>query len=167
MDCYLAAALRSLRQSVLVIGYGNSLRCDDGVGQSIAKELAGWGLPNVEAIATHQLTPELAEAVAQVDLVIFVDAYPATAAQDVQIRPLTSAATGTSTGHWCEPQTVLALARSLYGAAPQACWVMVPGVNFGLGQKLSLVATQGMEAALQAVEQLIKAGRTEPCMKSG
>jgi Ni,Fe-hydrogenase maturation factor len=30
-----------------VIGYGNTLRSDDGVGQIIAKQIARWNLPNV------------------------------------------------------------------------------------------------------------------------
>jgi Ni,Fe-hydrogenase maturation factor len=32
---------------ILVIGYGNSLRCDDGVGQAIARRVADWGLKDV------------------------------------------------------------------------------------------------------------------------
>ncbi|MGF1587982.1 MAG: hydrogenase maturation protease [Pleurocapsa sp.] len=58
----------------LVIGYGNTLRSDDGAGQSAANQIAAWGLPNVRSLAVHQLTPELAEDIANADTVIFVDA---------------------------------------------------------------------------------------------
>jgi hydrogenase maturation protease len=166
MDCHLAATLKSLHQSLLVIGYGNLLRSDDGVGQEIAKQVAAWRLPNVEAIAVHQLTPELIERLVMVDIAIFVDAYPVTATeQKIQIRPLELARSGITSGHWCEPQVLLAIAQALYSYRPQAFWVMVPGVNFELGECLSPIAQQGMEAALQAIEHLITSARLEPCMK--
>ncbi len=167
MNCHLAATLKSLRRSVLVIGYGNPLRCDDGVGQQIAKAVATWGIPNVEAIAVHQLTPELAEKLVTVDLAIFVDVYPVLADQEVQVRPLEPAESGMTAGHSCEPQTLLAMTQALYGSYPQAWWVMVPGINFQLGDALSPMTKQGMESALQQIEQLIQTARTEPCMKLG
>ncbi|XGV97904.1 MAG: hydrogenase maturation protease [Leptolyngbya sp. BL-A-14] len=165
MDCHLAATLKSLRHSILVIGYGNLLRRDDGVGQQIAQQVARWGMPNVEAIAVHQLTPELVEPLSMVDLAIFVDACPTTAVPEIQVRPLELARSGMISGHWCEPQLLLAMTHLLYNYYPQAWWVMVPGVDFELGEGLSLIAKQGMEEALQEIEQLIHAARVEPCMK--
>jgi hydrogenase maturation protease len=167
MDCHLAATLKSLHRSILVIGYGNPLRSDDGVGQQIAKEIAGWELPNVETIAVHQLTPELVELLARVDSAIFVDAYSGTTDQDIQIRPLELAESGITTGHWCEPQVLLAMTQALYGSHPRSWWVMVPGVNFELGDACSSIAQQGIENGLQQIEQLIKLARTESCMKLG
>lgn len=165
MSCQLAATLKSLRQSILVIGYGNPLCSDDGVGQLIARAVAAWNMPNVDAIAVHQLTPELTERLEGADSVIFVDAYPATREHTVQVRPLEAAEVGMSAGHWCEPQVLLAMSKALWGYHPQAWWVMVPSINFELGEYLSPVAEQGMEAALHEVEYLIKVARTEPCMK--
>lgn len=171
MDCHLATTLKSLHRSILVIGYGNPLRSDDGVGQQIAKVVASWGMPNLEAIAVHQLTPELAEALARVDVAIFVDAAPATAEQEVQVRLLELVESSMTSGHWCEPQVLLAMVQALYGRHPQAWWVMVPGANFELGDSLSPLAKQGIESALQHIEQLIQeliqAARTKPCMKLG
>ena len=167
MDCHLAATLKSLHQSILVIGYGSPLRSDDGVGQEIAKRVAAWGMPNVEAIAVHQLTPELVELLAKVDIAIFIDAYPATADQEIQVRPLEPAESGITSGHWCEPQVLLAMTQALYSKHPQAWWVMVPGINFELGECFSVIANQGMEAALQEIEQLMQSIRTELCMKLG
>lgn len=165
MNCHLANTLKSLRQSILVIGYGSPLRSDDGVGQEIAKQVTAWGIPNVEAIAVHQLTPELVELLAKVDSAIFIDAYPAAADQKIQVRLLELAESGITSGHWCEPQVLLAMTQALYGNHPQAWWVMVPGVNFELGECFSAVANQGMKAALQEIEQLMKSARTESCMK--
>ncbi len=167
MDCRLAATLKSLRQPMLVIGYGNSLRCDDGVGPQIARAVAAWEIPNVTTIAVHQLTPDLVEAIARADGVIFIDACAVAETPDIQIRPLTLAEAGMTSGHWCEPHVLLAITQALYGYHPRSWWVMVPGVNFELGESLSPVAQQGIEAALEAIEQLIKTARTEPCTKLG
>jgi hydrogenase maturation protease len=100
MSRHLAATLKSLHRSILVIGYGSPLRSDDGVGQQIVKAIAAWGLPNVEAIAVHQLTPELVEPIATVDIAIFIDAYPATVDQEIQVRSLEVAQSGLTSGHW-------------------------------------------------------------------
>ena len=59
---------------LLVIGYGNTLRGDDGVGPRAAEAIATLALPGVRALVCPLLTPELAEAVSQAGVVIFVDA---------------------------------------------------------------------------------------------
>ena len=46
--------------SILVIGYGNTLRRDDAVGCLIADEVACWQRPGVRSMSVAQLTPELA-----------------------------------------------------------------------------------------------------------
>ena len=46
-------------KKTLVIGYGNTLRSDDGVGVWIAGQLAVLHLPNVDVRTCHQLFPEL------------------------------------------------------------------------------------------------------------
>ena len=52
-------------QKALIIGYGNTLRGDDAVGQAAAQALAGEAaIAGAETIACHQLTPELAERIA-------------------------------------------------------------------------------------------------------
>src|SRR5262249_51109422 len=64
----------AMKARLLVIGYGNELRGDDGVGPAAARAVAAWAEPCVQAIATHQLTPELADAIAGAEEVVFVDA---------------------------------------------------------------------------------------------
>jgi Ni,Fe-hydrogenase maturation factor len=43
--------------STLVIGYGNTIRSDDGAGQAVAEALATHALPGVRTQTVHQLTP--------------------------------------------------------------------------------------------------------------
>ena len=60
----------------LIIGYGNLLRGDDAVGCRAAYELEQLFRddPDVEVIASQQLTPEMADDVAGSDFVLFLDA---------------------------------------------------------------------------------------------
>jgi Ni,Fe-hydrogenase maturation factor len=60
---------------VLIVGYGNSLRGDDGAGWHAATRLAADPrLTGARVLARHQLTPELAAEVASASLVVLVDA---------------------------------------------------------------------------------------------
>jgi hydrogenase maturation protease len=59
---------------LLIIGYGNTLRSDDGVGPHVVREIAAQRLPDVTCVVVHQLTPEMAAQVTLADQVLFVDA---------------------------------------------------------------------------------------------
>jgi hydrogenase maturation protease len=140
-----------METTVLVIGYGNTLRSDDGVGQHVAHEVAAQGWPGVRGIAVTQLMPELAANMAQVEQVIFVDAVEGVAKQGVQAMDISAQATTGAMTHHATPQGLLAMAQALYGACPHAMLVSVPGVHFEIGEGLSSVALQGAEIALKLI----------------
>jgi hydrogenase maturation protease len=156
MKCHLAATVKTLRYSILVIGYGNELRGDDGVGQKVARTVHKWGLPNVRSLAVHQLTPELAEELVKVDCVIFVDAYPVSAKPEVQVYPLEPSRSVATIGHTSDPQMLLAIAQALYNYHPIAWWVGIPAVNFELSKTVSPIAQTGMTEAIEEIERLIQ-----------
>jgi len=59
----------------LIIGYGNTLRGDDGFGWRAAEQLAAsHSIGDVEVQTQHQLTPELAQTMSEADTVVFLDA---------------------------------------------------------------------------------------------
>ena len=140
----------------LVIGYGSPLRGDDAVGLRAARILARCGC---HALAVHQLTPELAEAIAQAHTVIFVDA-------DARLSPGTVAVTAVDaaevrTGameHHATPEALLRLAYELYAAAPQAWRVGIGGADFGLGRRLSPAGRRGLRHALAEVARRLTPG---------
>jgi hydrogenase maturation protease len=64
-----------LMPRILIIGYGNPLKSDDGLGWHAAQELSReLTPPGVKVIRAHQLTPELAEEASTAELVLFIDA---------------------------------------------------------------------------------------------
>jgi len=58
---------------VLIVGYGNPLRGDDGWDGTPPKR-CGQPCRIAEIITVHQLTPELAEEASRAELVVFLDA---------------------------------------------------------------------------------------------
>jgi len=145
---------------VLVIGYGNPYRRDDGVALAVVnglRELQGQsplaeGMDGLEdmggeldTLFLQQLAPELAEMVAQYDEVIFVDAhtgqYPELL-REVALRPVSHS---TIVSHHLHPESLLALAKALWGSVPQARLLSVRGYDFDFGTELSPQTLHGSE----------------------
>ncbi|HWX23141.1 MAG TPA: hydrogenase maturation protease [Candidatus Binatia bacterium] len=138
---------------LLVIGYGNTLRSDDGVGPRVAEAVARLNLPGVGTLSCGLLTPELAEPISRADKVIFVDAA-VDAPREVQLRALTPADSSQIMAHAADPRTLLALARDVFGHAPQAWWLTIPVENIGVGENLSPFARRGFSEALREIKKL-------------
>jgi len=138
---------------MLVIGYGNSLRSDDGVGPKVADIIEGLKLHGVGTLSCDVLTPELAEPIARADEVIFVDAA-VDSPKKVRLRPLASADSSQIMAHAADPRTMLAVARDVFGHAPRAWWLTIPVENIGIGDKLSELAQQGLACAVEMIQKL-------------
>ncbi|MCW6035054.1 hydrogenase maturation protease [Spirulina subsalsa FACHB-351] len=143
--------------STLIIGYGNTLRSDDGAGQAIAETVESWGLEGVSSLAVHQLTPELAAEMAQSRQVIFVDVYPSTrdSPQGVQVTAIAPGEKNPTLGHASSPQSLLALCQVLYQTTPVSYWVLVPAENFEFGESFSPLTTQNIPLALEEIQTLL------------
>jgi hydrogenase maturation protease len=142
--------------NLLVIGYGNTLRRDDGVGPRVAEAVAALGLPGVQTLACALLTPELAEPVARAGMVVFVDAA-VDAPRAVQLRRLEPADSARILAHAADPRTLLALARDVFGHAPPAWWLTIPIEALGIGEELSAMARSGSETAVREIQKLASA----------
>jgi hydrogenase maturation protease len=154
-------ALGQSAGGVLVIGYGNALRSDDGVGWHAAALLAeDRRLAGVEVLAVHQLTPELALDMSRASLVILVDATVGDAPGAITVRPL-AADDRSSTGgpgassHHVGPGELLAVAGELYGAVPEALVVSVGVADMEPGEALSPAVAAALPAVANAVVGLI------------
>ncbi len=138
--------------SLLIIGYGNTLRSDDGVGPRVAEAVVALNLPNVQTLACALLTPELADPIARAGAVIFVDAA-VDAPREVQLRPLAPAESSQVMAHAADPRTLLALARDVFGRTPRAWWLTIPIENTGVGEDLTCFAQEGMREAIEMILQ--------------
>ncbi|WP_051039736.1 hydrogenase maturation protease [Synechococcus sp. PCC 7336] len=150
-----------IQSSILIVGFGSSLRSDDWVGRRVVEAIARNPPPGVSTLCVHQLTPELACSIASVSLAIFVDAYPADPAASVQTIALEPRSPQPYNSHISEPRSLLFLAEQLYGHCPPAWWILVPGVNFALGDRLSETAQQGVVEAIDVVAKAIETHQRE------
>lgn len=140
----------------LVIGYGNTLRRDDGVGWWVVEALAGRVDPGqVRMMTCHQLTVELAGLISGFQQVILVDAAKGMnpgAVDCCEVTPDPVAAQ--SMLHYMTPEALLTSALALYGIAPRTRLVTIVGGDFTVGEGL----TPEVAAAIpDAVERIVSA----------
>ncbi len=139
---------------VLVIGYGNILRGDDGAGRVVADEVKRWNLPRVKSHSIHQLTPELAEEISQVRMVIFVDASVC-CSKFIEIRVIHPQCFNMDLVHTGNPSSLLFLSEYIYGNSPLAYWILIPAVIFDFDESLSSVTSVGVKSALDEIKSLV------------
>ncbi len=130
------------RRSPLVIGIGNSLRGDDGVGALLAEQVGGRSV--------QQLTPELAAELAELEAVLFIDAWLAPAGATPELTEIAPAVDVTDS-HRLEPAQLLAISQVLYGRSPAVHLLRVPAYRFDHGITLSAE----LQAALPAARALL------------
>lgn len=135
---------------ILVIGYGNILRSDDGVGVWIADRIAALHLPNVAVRTCHQLHLELVPDLIDYALVILVDAGES--GEPVSHRVSTpSSDLPSSTDHYVSPEILQQLALELYDATIPIHIYTVRGECFDFGSTFSPAVQERARLALEGI----------------
>jgi hydrogenase maturation protease len=142
------------KTALLVIGYGNELRSDDGVGPKTAEVVAEWNLPGVRTLVCHQLTPEFAVPIASAQCVVFIDAT-VDSQNSVELREVQAAGPDQLMAHAADPRILLRLAKEVFGRSPTAFLITIPVENLAFGDKLSGRAREGSRIALQKIRELL------------
>ena len=147
---------------VLVVGYGNSLRGDDGFGWHAARLLASDPrLAGARVLAQHQLLPELAVDVSRAALVVLVDAAAEGDPGSVSVRQIEPRpATPATWSHHLDPETLAGLAQTLYGAVPPIVLVSVAAATFAEGDGLSSALQQALPGVVETVAWVVSQHRT-------
>lgn len=133
---------------ILLIGYGNPGRGDDGLGPALAAEIDAMALPGVTVEIDYQLTVDHAALIAVHDLVIFADAA---IGLDVPFRltRLADPAPQALGSHQVTPEAALHLAGLLYGRTPPGWTLAIAGDDFGeVHEGLSVPARANLGAAV-------------------
>jgi hydrogenase maturation protease len=155
---------------VLLIGFGNPGRLDDGLGPALAAAMERSNLRGVTVDSDYQLTVEDAAAVARHDIVIFADA-DVSGPEPFSFRRIEPAAQWSFSTHAIEPASVLGLADQLFGAQPEGYLLGIRGYEFdAFGERLSRQAQANLAAATTFLENAIRDGNftdtacgTTPC----
>jgi hydrogenase maturation protease len=134
---------------ILVYGYGNPGRLDDGLGPALAAALAAEAIPGVTCDSNYQLSVEDAAAVAAHDVAIFVDADTA-GPEPFWFDRIEPRRELSFSSHSCSPQAVLALAEDLLGGRAEAYLLGIRGYEFNeFGEGLSERAGANLGAAIE------------------
>lgn len=170
--------------TALIIGIGNPLRGDDGVGPWLVAELeeelersGGTTPPKARCRVVRQLLPELAPELADVERLLFVDAWRAPAGSRAELVALDAAgldqASGGaepgswSFGHGFGPGELLALAALLHDAPPRADLLRIPAAQFALPAAaaeagLSATVYRQLPRARRLLRRWLVGPKTEP-----
>lgn len=141
---------------VLVIGYGNPGRLDDGLGPACAEAIERMHIPGVTVDADYQLTVETAAAAAQHEVVVFADAS-VTGPEPFFFRAVEPAAPTSFSTHLIEPEAVMAMTRDLFQAGTKGYALGIRGYEFNaFGETLSAKARGNLAAALRFIVPLLR-----------
>jgi hydrogenase maturation protease len=142
--------------SVLVIGVGNDLRADDGVGRSVLARLAEHpSLVGCRFESVHQLVPELGPELAASSLVVFVDGTTELPPGEVRIAPAEPMSAAPAFSHHMTPAALVALASQAYGTSPEALVVGIGVGSLRAGASLSPAVAAAVPRVVDLVVGLI------------
>lgn len=143
---------------VVIIGIGNTLRQDDGLGPAVVERLRSQLADSrVELLEVQSLTPELATNIWKARRVIFVDASEALAPGEIQHKSVEcDEQADVSLVHFLSPEALLVWTGRLYGCVPLAeIWLM--GVEaVGLAEELTPIVATRMDGLVAAIRNRIQ-----------
>ena len=141
---------------VLIVGIGNPLRSDDGLGWRIAQELSlQHSGGDVQVVAAQQLTPEMAEVASRAELLLFLDATCNGSPGSLRCEEVASIGSPSRQSHELYPADILKLARELYGRCPPAWMLTIAGESFETGEAFSPAVLAAIPALWAQVKQFI------------
>ena len=141
-------------RSVLVLGYGNPSRQDDGLGPCAVERLAKIGLSGVTTETAYQLGIEHSAEAEKHEVLIFVDAA-STGVDSFERCRVAPSANASFTTHAVSPEQVLAVTRDLYGKTPVSWKIKIRGYQFGIAEGLTPEAETNLIAAVDALRALV------------
>lgn len=135
-------------KKTLVIGYGNTLRGDDGAGIAVVDALKNI-YPQFDFLSLHQLTPELTEKISEYNAVYFIDAsVDVSEVTRINLRPELS--TIRINTHVVSPQNLLDTCLNLYNRGPEESVLFhIPAYNYDFSEELSSSTQQRVQEFIQ------------------
>lgn len=158
-------------KKLLLIGYGNPDREDDGVAWHILCELTiklGLDAPasyedefpeseHVDFAFHLQLTPEMAEDISGYDYVCFVDAHTGNIPEPVRLIVVESEFQQSPFTHHLTPQSLMSMCETIYGKRPDAALLSVLGHRFLFTRQLSEQTAALVPKAVESIFNWISA----------
>jgi len=145
--------------NILVYGYGNPGRQDDGLGIRLTELLEDWakaeGLDHIHFDSNYQLNIEDAELISHYSLVIFADASVEELPQGWAITVLTGDNEMAFTSHAASPGYIVHLCRNVFGITPSAYLLHLKGYQWEFREGLTAEATDNLGNAVNLMKKLL------------
>lgn len=146
-----------VRGSVLILGYGNPARGDDGLGPALIERLDALALKNLETRVDYQLCVEDAMDIGDFEQVIFVDASLDVAPPYQHCALPETLTPKTLDTHSISPEALIHLARTLFGARTKASILAIRGYDFvPFSESLSAQAVLNLSAAFEYLTERLR-----------
>jgi hydrogenase maturation protease len=157
-------------KQLLLLGYGNPDREDDGVAWHILRALTtrlGLSAPDsyedefpehaeIEFAFYLQLTPEMAEDVSAYDQVCFVDAHTGNIPEPVRLIDVQSEFQASPFTHHLTAQSLVSMCETIYGKKPDAALLSVLGHRFLFSRQLSEETARLVPEAVELIWDWMK-----------
>ncbi|MBD3316425.1 MAG: hydrogenase maturation protease [Chitinivibrionales bacterium] len=147
--------MRNEKQQLLVYGYGNPGRSDDGLGFAFCEAIERLGLTDIAVQTSYQINIEVAATLAENDIVLFVDASR-NDIESFRLAPLRPLPSLSFTTHAMSPQAVLALCHELYTKKTSVFILEIKGFDWGSGESLSTAGSNNLRDAVTFMAPLLK-----------
>jgi hydrogenase maturation protease len=146
-----ASILMSKR--IILIGYGNPGRLDDGLGPALAARMETCAIEGLAVETDYQLVVEHAHDISGYDVAIFADAA-LNGNAPFSFVELHSSPNPPFNSHSLSPQTVLSLAKTMFNAKTKCYLLGIRGYEFdGFGERLSERAKENLELAFDFIRK--------------
>ncbi len=143
---------------ILIYGYGNPGRQDDGLGIALTQRLEAWvserQIIGVEFDNNYQLNIEDAAAIAQKDLVIFADASEENI-EDFCLSKVDGSTNVSFTTHAASPGYIVQLCKELFQKEPLVLLMHIKGYEWAFKEGLSARARENLDKALEYMQTLL------------
>jgi len=139
---------------IIVCGFGNPGREDDGAGIVVSKRLERELPAGVTVQYDYQLNIEDALEISDKDAVLFIDAS-ANDFDGVRIKPVEPEPVSNYSTHTMSPGAILTVCRQLYGTEPPAWLLEIKGYAWDMREEMSKQAQANCETALHVAVNIL------------
>ena len=141
---------------ILVIGFGNPAREDDGIGPAVVAAIEGSVPNNVTLDSDYQLNVENAHDIAENDIVIFVDAA-VEGDEPYSFKRVEPERSDSFSTHSVTPGAVIGMAHDLFGAKTVGFMLAVRGYSFRVfTEEMTKEALSNVKSAIGHLKKVLK-----------
>lgn len=146
-------------QRILIFGYGNPGRQDDGLGIRLAQNIEEWvrenNYRNISIDTNYQLNIENAYNLNDFDIVVFADASKENI-KSYKFEAIKPIVNPRFSMHSVSPEFVIGLCSEMYGNSPKTYVLHIKGYEWEFMKEPTKEASQNLSAATVFLKNKIK-----------